>query len=129
MSAQQNALRRSAVAMLKVLGGGEAVLRTASPIEGSGDPALGLAQYEISEVRLSPALLRDVDTDFELLVAELTLEETFGRDREVIRQVLKDSLGVRWGNRSFAIESVEWDQFAGCEYLCRLKVRENDAGR
>lgn len=115
--------------MLTALGGGEAFLRTATPMQGSGDPTLGLAQYEISDVRLSPALLRGAKTDLELLIAEVTLEETFGRDREVIRQVLKDSLGIRWGDSSFAIESIGWNQIAGCEYLCQLKVRESDAGR
>jgi hypothetical protein len=120
--------RRAVVAMLRTLGGSEVTLRVVSPMGTLDTRGLGLQQYEISEVRLAPAILRQVrsapDRRWEVLLPASEIEAKLGPDTDAIACALRVGTPMSWNGREFRIAEVACEQFAGREYLYRITLGE-----
>lgn len=126
--ARGDAPRRAVSAMLRTLGGEEVWLRTTAPAGSVDTRGLGLQQYDVAEVRLTPALVRQSTEEFwEVLLAANEVEISLGTTTNGARGILLQSSALIWKTRLFHIENVETEQFAGCEYLVRVTMRERDA--
>lgn len=117
-----SATRRAAVAMLRSLGATEIAVRTALPI-GNDQRGLGLQQFEVAEVRLANALVRqtgDKPLKLEIMVAASEVEAKLGVDDEDAAATLRNLAGVSWGDHLLHITGVAPELFAGCAYLYRI---------
>jgi hypothetical protein len=114
--------------MLRALGGSEVTLRVAAPMGTLDTRGLGLQQYESSEVRLAPAILRQVkaapDRRWEVLLPASEIEAKLGPDADAIADALRVGTLMTWNGRTFRITDVACEQFAGREYLYRIALGE-----
>lgn len=128
MSANAEAPRRAAVAMLSALGGSEIILRVSAPMGDVDTRGLGLQQYDTSDVRLSPAILRPMksgaDRRWEVLLPATEVEDKLGPDVQVIAEALRAGAPMLFGDRLFHIVEFTCLQFAGREYLYRITLGE-----
>lgn len=126
--ARGEAPRRAVSAMLRTLGGGEVWVRTKAPGGTVDTRGLGLQQYDVAELRLAPALVREnTEGRWEVLLAANEVEACLGTTINGARGILLQSAALIWKTRLFHIEKVESEHFAGCEYLVRVTMRERDA--
>lgn len=117
-----SATRRATVAMLRSLGATEIVVRTAVPA-GNDQRGLGLQQFEVAEVRLANALVRqtgDKPLKLEIVVAASEVEAKLGIGDEDAAAALRNLAGVTWGDHRLRITGVAPGLFAGCAYLYRI---------
>lgn len=127
-SSRAQAPRRAAAAMLRALGGSEIVLRVTAPMGTVDTRGLGLQQYDISEVRLSPAIVRQVKgaptPQWEALLPATEVESKVGPDRAAISASLHLNAEIAWNDRVFRVRDVSAELFANCEYLYRITLGE-----
>lgn len=120
----ESATKRAAVAMLRSLGATEVVVRTALPTNND-QRGLGLDQYEVTEVRLSGALVRrtsDSPLRIEIVVAATEVKTKLGIVDEDATDTLRSLAGVAWGDRLLRITSVTPEFFGGCAYLYKISA-------
>jgi hypothetical protein len=128
-----HALIRAADAMLRCLGGEEIGLLL--PLLGiPGDPAalLGLVDPGVEEVRISPAIVRNLPTEsngprrrVEFLVPASAIEEQVSaRDFVDARQLVEAALGITYEGEVFHIEGFVTENFSGTAYLYRIVAVE-----
>ena len=127
-SSRAQAPRRAAVAMLHALGGSEIVLRVSAPLGTVDTRGLGLQQYETSEVRLTPALVRQVKgaptPQWEALLPATEIEAKLGADDDTIAAALHQNAEMVWNDKTLRIRDVSTEVFANCEYLYRITLGE-----
>jgi hypothetical protein len=127
-SSRAQAPRRAAAAMLRALGGSEIILRISAPMGSVDTRGLGLQQYDISEVRLSPAIVRQVKSapasQWEALLPATEVEARLGPDRDAIAAALHPNAEIVWNDKTFRIRNVSTELFANCEYLYRITLGE-----
>jgi len=126
-SSQAQAPRRAAAAMLRALGGSEIVLRITAPMGIVDSRGLGLQQYEVSEVRLSPAIVRRKETaepKWEVLLPATEVQAKLGPDSSTVSEALHRGAEIVWNEKSLHIRDVSTELFANCEYLYRLTLGE-----
>lgn len=127
-SSRAQAPRRAAVAMLRALGGTEIVLRVSAPMGTVDTRGLGLQQYEISEVRLTPAIVRQVEgapsPQWEALLPATEVEAKLGPDAGTIAAALHRNAEIVWNEKTLRIRDVSAEVFANCEYLYRITLGE-----
>ncbi|MDT8068672.1 MAG: hypothetical protein ROO76_10970 [Terriglobia bacterium] len=127
-SSRAQAPRRAAAAMLRALGGSEIVLRVSAPMGTVDTRGLGLQQYDISEIRLSPAIVREVKgaptPRWEALLPAAEVEAKLGTGREAIAAALHQNAEIVWNAKTLRIRDVSTELFANCEYLYRITLGE-----
>jgi hypothetical protein len=127
-SSRSQAPRRAAAAMLRALGGAEIVLRVSAPMGTVDTRGLGLQQYEISEVRLTPAIVRQVkgapSPQWEALLPATEVETKLGPDAGTIAAALHQNAEIVWNDKTLRIRDVSTEVFANCEYLYRITLGE-----
>lgn len=119
--------RRAIAAMLRALGGSEIVLRVTAPMGSVDTRGLGLQQYEVSEVRLSPAIVRRKETaeaQWEVLLPATEVQAKLGPNNDTVSEALHRGAEIIWNERSLHIHDVSTELFANCEYLYRLILGE-----
>ena len=123
-ASRAQAPRRAAAAMLRALGGDEITLRVSAPMGTPDSRGLGLQRYDISEVRLSPAIVRQTkaapDPQWEALLPAGEIESKLGPDNDAIAQALRPNAEVFCTGQVLRIRDVSTELFAGCEYLYRI---------
>ncbi len=127
-SSRAQAPRRATTAMLRTLGGSEIVLRVSAPM-GTVDPrSLGLQQYDVSEIRFSPAIVRQIKaaptSQWELLLPATEVEDKLSPDADVIAAALHQNAEIVWNEKTLRIRGVSTELFANCEYLYRIILGE-----
>lgn len=127
-SSRALAPRRAAAAMLRALGGSEIVLRVSAPVGTLDTRGLGLQQYDVSEVRFSPAIVRQVKgapiPQWEALLPATEVESKLGPDRDAIAAALHQNAEIVWNDKTLRIRDVSTELFANCEYLYRITLGE-----
>lgn len=127
-SSRAQAPRRAAAAMLRALGGSEIVLRVSAPMGTLDTRGLGLQQYDVSEIRLSPTIVRQVKSappeQWEALLPATEVEAELGPDAEAIAAALQQNAEIVWNDKIFRIRGVSTELFANCEYLYRITLGE-----
>jgi hypothetical protein len=120
--------RRAAVAMLRSLGGSEIVLRVSAPMGAVDTRGLGLQQYEIGEVQLTPAIVRQVkgapSPQWEALLPATEVEAKLGPHADTIAAALHQNAEIVWNEKTLRIRDVSAEVFANCEYLYRITLGE-----
>lgn len=118
--------RRAVAAMLRALGGSEIAIRVGQPMGGLDTRGLGLQQYNVCEIKLSPAMVRQTkpspDTQWEVVVPAAEIETKLGPDPEAVAISLRSGTAMVWNNKVLRIASVACEQFAGREYLYRITL-------
>jgi hypothetical protein len=113
--------------MLRALGGSEIVLRVSAPLGSLDARGLGLQQYEVSEIRLSPAVVVQVKTApplWEALLPATEVEARLGPDPVAIAAALHQNAEMVWNDKTLRIRNVSTELFANCEYLYRIALGE-----
>jgi hypothetical protein len=127
-SSHAQAPRRAVAAMLRSLGGSEILLRVSAPLGTLDERGLGLQQYDISEIRLAPAIVGQVKTApaplWEALLPATEVEAKLGPDRVAIATALHQNAEIVWSDKTFRIRNVSTELFANCEYLYRIALGE-----
>jgi hypothetical protein len=127
------ALVRAADAMLRSLGGEEVCLLF--PLATApDDPAvqLGLADPGVEEVKISPAVLRNLGAETKksrvllefLMPASVVLSKVEARQAGSARTFFDSALGIAHEGRLLRIERVDTEFFAGTAYLYRITAGE-----
>lgn len=120
--------RRAAAAMLRALGGSEIILRVSAPMGTADTRGLGLQQYDISQIRLSPTIIRQVrsatSSQWEALLPATEVEAKLGPNAEAIAAALHQNAEIVWNDKTFRIRGVSAELFANCEYLYRITLGE-----
>ncbi len=120
------AVQRAAVAMLRSLGATEVVVRTAVAT-GSDQRGLGLERFEVAEVRLANALVRQTSSSplkLEIVVPSAEVEDKLGVGKEEACDALHQLVGVSWGDHLLRVVSVLPELVAGRAYLYRISAEE-----
>ena len=127
-SSRSQGPRRAAAAMLRALGGAEISLRISAPMRAADTRGLGLQQYEIAEVRLSPAIVRQLkaapNPQWEVLLPASEVEAKLGPDADSIAAALHTNAEMICNRKALRIRSVSAELFANCEYLYRITLGE-----
>jgi hypothetical protein len=127
-ASRAQAPRRAAVAMLRSLGGAEITLRVSARMGTLDTRGLGLQQYDIAEVRLSPALVLQTkgapDPQWEAILPAAEIESKLGPDSDAIAQALRPNAEIVRNGQVLRIRDVSSELFASCEYLYRITLGE-----
>jgi hypothetical protein len=125
-SFRAEAPRRAAAAMLRALGGSEVAIRVAEPMGELDTRGLGLQQYDVSEIKLGPAIVRQTkpvpDAQWEVVLPATEIEAKLGPDPGTIATVLRIGTTMLWDDKVLRIAAVSCEQFAGREYLYRITL-------
>jgi len=123
--------RRTADAMLRVLGGEQITLRLADPSTGDTSSQLGLEPPTVSDVQIAPAVVqvappaKDGTLRIQVLVSAKALQpiaDSYGVTN--IPAWLLGSQGLLYHGRLIPIATVVTNQFGGGEYLYLLTATE-----
>lgn len=122
---------RATEAMLQTLGGAEVILLFAA----AGMPAdraseLGLVDPGVDQVRITPVIVRELNTEssgprrrLELLAGRSTMaEQVSQRNVGSAETLFETALGVVYQGELFHIEGFYVERFAGVAYLYRIMV-------
>ena len=123
------AMARAAEAMLRTLGGGEAMLRfrgAAVSNDATSNPRLGLAANLCEDVSLSPVVVRDGADDLLefVLPASVVDDQVELRQMGTAKTLFQSALGFLHDGKLLRIESVLADFHGGAAYLYRVTARE-----
>ena len=123
---------RSAESLLRAIGAASVQFRF--PLAGSttGDGAqLGCSQPQMEEITVAPVVVRTwqcpagVTSGFELVIAASSLRQLAEtRGAKDVTSLISEVASIGWGERSFRVQKITCELFAGCEYLYRLQVAE-----
>ena len=125
------AARRSADAMLRVMGGEEITLRLSDPSTGDTSSQLGITPPTAEEVQINPAVVQaippaeDGSMRLQVMLSADKLDaiaESYGVTN--ISPWLTGSQGLVYRGRIFTIRSVTSNSFAGSEVLYFLVATE-----
>ena len=120
-------------ALLRSVGGAEAMLRIASANVTSSLSELGLAAAPFAEVVVSPVVMRKLrpkwqeadESEWELLISATGVQQQVAALDFVSAQALfAMTLGVTVGGQDYLIESVASNEAFGQVYLYRLLLRQ-----
>jgi hypothetical protein len=127
-SSRSQAPRRAAIAMLRALGGSEIFLRVSAPMGTVDTRGLGLQRYDLGEVQLAPAIVRQVkgatSPQWEALLPAAEVEAKLGPDSAAIAAALHANAEMVWKDRTLRVRDVSTEVFANCEYLYRITLGE-----
>jgi len=128
---RSQAARRSADAMLRVMGGEEITLRLSDPSTGDTSSQLGITPPTAEEVQINPAVVQaippaeDGSMRLQVMLSADKLDaiaESYGVTN--ISPWLTGSQGLVYRGRIFTIRSVTSNSFAGSEVLYFLVATE-----
>ncbi len=127
-STRSQAPRRAVSAMLRALGGSEIVLCVSVPMGKVDTRGLGLQQYDLSAIRLTPAIVRQLkgapSPQWEALLPATEVEAKLGTDAGAIAAALHQNAEIVWNDKTLRIRDLSTEIFANCEYLYRITLGE-----